>query len=158
MEPYSSNYRSQHNITSLPERLCVRISGFSSRRSAGKLQVCNPERQSHHLHQQAYKHGVQGAHESSFIEEYGASFIACPNKVPVNPCEPDLYQLRLRFYWRPTGFSRSWSSERHRSHGGLPEKPVQLPKFWREPHRAKAQCHAQPDRGLYPEFREQSVY
>ena len=157
-EPYFSKYRSQHKINFVPERLCVQISGASSRRSAGKLQVCNPERQSHYSHQEAHKHGSLGAHVSSFIAEYGASFIACPNEAPVNSCEPDLYQLRQHLYWRPTGFSRSWSSERRRSRGWLLEKFVQLPKFWREPHRAKAQWHVEADQGLYPEFRERSVY
>ena len=149
--PSSSKYRSQHEINSVPERLCVQVSGSSSRKSAGK-QVCNSERKSHHSHQEAHKHGSQGAHGSSINAEYGASLIARPNEAPVNLCELDLYQLRQHFYWRPTGFSRSWSCERRRSRCCIPEKPVQLPKFWREPHRAKAQRHARPTEGYTPNF------
>ena len=123
-----------------------------------KKQVCNSERLSHHSHQEAHKHGSQGAHGFSINAEYCATLIARSNEAPVNSCEPDLYQIRQHFYWRFTGFSRSWSCERRQSRGWLPEKPVQLPKFWREPHRYKAQWHAQSDRWLYPEFRKRSVY
>ena len=38
-----------------------------------------------------------------FIAEYGALIIARPNETPVDPCEPDLYQIRQCIYWRSTG-------------------------------------------------------
>ena len=63
-----------------------------------------------------------------------------------------------KVFTRPTGFSRSLSSTRRRFREWLPEKFVQLPKFYREPHQAIAQWHAQADQGLYTEFRERSVY
>ena len=49
-------------------------------------------------------------------------------------------------------------NKRCRSGKWLLEKPVQFPKFRREPHRAKAQWHVQAERGQYPEFHKRTVY
>ena len=136
----------------------MQVDGARSKGDAGKLQASHPERQSHYSHQEAHKHGPQGANGCSRIAKYNASFIARSNEAFVDYRKPDVYQLRKRFYWSPTGFSRSWSGERCRFFEWLPEKPVQFSKYWREPHRAEVQWHAQVDRGLYPEFRERSVY
>ena len=72
--------------------------------------------------------GPQSVNKSSPFTEYGASFIALPNEAFVNPRKPDVYQLRQRFYWRPTGFSRNSSGEGFRSRWWLPEEPVQFYK------------------------------
>ena len=132
--PYSFKYRSPHNVDSVTERLCLQVGSSSCKCSARKLQAGYPKRQSHYSHQEAYQHGPQGAIGSFTNAEYGASFIARLNDAFVDPRKPDLYQLRKRFYCRPTGFSRSWCGERCRSRGILPEEPVQFSKFCREPH------------------------
>ena len=128
--PYSSKYRSPHEVESISERLCVQVGVASWKWSARKLHSGYPERQSHYLHQEAHKHGPQGANGFSSIAEYGASFIARLNEAFVNFRKPDVYQLRQLFYWRPTGFSHRWSGERIRSRGLLPEEPVQFLKCW----------------------------
>ena len=137
---------------------CVQVGSSSCKCSARQLQAGYPERQSHLSHQEAYQHGPQGANGSSPNAEYGESFIARSNEALVDPRKPDVYKLRQRFYWRPTGLSRSWSGERCRSREWLPEEPVQFPKFWRQPHRAEAQSHVQAERRLYPDFRDSAVY
>ena len=42
---------------------------------------------------------------------------------------PHIYQLRQSFYRRPTGYSHSWSGERLRSRGWLPEEPCSISKI-----------------------------
>ena len=98
-----------------------------------KLQAGYPERQFHYSHKEAYQHGPQGANGSSSNAEIGASFIKRSNEAFFDLRKPDVYQLRQRFYLRPTGFSRSWSGERCRSRGWIPVEPVQFSKYWREP-------------------------
>ena len=68
--PYSSKYRSPHEVESISERLCVQVGVASWKWSARKLHSGYPERQSHYLHQEAHKHGSQGAHGSSINAEY----------------------------------------------------------------------------------------
>ena len=116
------------------------------------------KRQSYHMHQEAYQHGSWRANESPCNPKYGAYLFARPNKAPVNPREPNVYQLRQRFDKRFTGFSHSWSSERRRSRWLLLDEFVQFPNFWRTPHQTEAQWHVHAERRLYPESRERAVY
>ena len=92
------------------------------------------------------------------LQNIKASLIARQNEAPDNPLEPYLYQLRQRFYRRPSRPGHSWSSERRRPRGRLLEELIKFRKFWSEPHRDVAQWHVGAARRLYPEFREQTVF
>ena len=67
--PYSSKYRSQLEVDFVTEQFCVQVGGARSKSAAGKLQANHPERHSHYSHQEAHKHGPQGANKSSRIAE-----------------------------------------------------------------------------------------
>ena len=115
--PYSSKHRSSNEVDVLSKQLCLLVGTARSRYSAGKLQAGYQKRQSYHQHQDAYLHGSWRTYGSPHTAKYAASFIARPNKTPVNPREPDVYQLRQRLYRRPTGFGHSWPGKRRRSRG-----------------------------------------
>ena len=132
--PYSFKYRSSHEVNFVTERLCVQVGSNSCKCSTKKLQAGYPERLSHYWHHVAYQQNPQGANGSFPNEKYGASLIARSHEAFVDFRKPDVYQFRQCFYWRPTGFSRSWFGERCRSRGWLPEEPVQFSKFWPQLH------------------------
>ena len=150
--------RFPHEVDAVSKRLCVQVGSAWLRCSARKLHTGYPKSQSYYLHQEAYQHGTWRANGSPCIQKYGASLFSRYNEAPVNCSEPNVYQLWQRFYKRPSGFSHDWSGERRLFCGWLPEKPVQFSKFWREPHWAKAKWHVQIELGLYPKFRERTVY
>ena len=125
---------------------------------ARKFQAGHPERKFNHPHRAAYQHSAKGAHEASPIAEYEASLIANPNEAPNYPREPDVYQLRQRFYRHPSRPGHSWSGERRRPRGRLLEELIQFPKFWREPHQDEAQWYVNAAWRLYLKFRERTVF
>ena len=99
---YYFKYRSPHEVEYVTERFYVQVGSSSCKCLARTLQAGHPKRHSHSSHQEAHKHGAQGANRSSPNAEYGASFIARPNEAFVNPRKLDVYQLRQSYYWRST--------------------------------------------------------
>ena len=79
-----------------------------------KLQAGYPQSKSYYLHQEAYHHGWKCANWSFLNAKYVALLIARLNEAFADSRHLDVYQLRQRFYWRFTKFSRSLYCERCR--------------------------------------------
>ena len=156
--PNSSKCRSQHKVDAVPEQLYVQVGSACWKCGARKFKAGHPERKTNHPHKAAYQHGAKGAHGALLIAQYEASLIARPNEAPDYPREPDVYQLRQRFYWRPSRPCHRLSGERRWPRGRPLEEPIQFPKFWSEPHRDEAQWYVGAARRLYPEFRQLTVF
>ena len=89
-----------NKVDEVPEQLCVQVGCAGWKCGARELQASHPERQSYHSYQNAHQHGPRCAHAAPPTAEYETPLFARPNEAPVHPREPDVNQLRQRFYRR----------------------------------------------------------